>query len=82
MLYRFYRHKYDSSRELVFRDGAEFPPHLNAEEWYLHVTHTAVNGRTEADIETLGYCDRAAGAPFGQKPSTGHHTNVMRRSSL
>ena len=79
MLYRFYRHKVDPNRELVMRDGAEFPHHLNAEDWYLHVTHPVVNGRTDADIETLGYCDRVAGAPFGRKLSTSHHTNVMRR---
>ncbi len=80
MLYLFYRHKYDSGRELVFRDGAEFPHHLNADDWYLHVTHPAVNGRTEADIETLGFCDRVAGAPFGRKLANTHHTNVLRRT--
>ena len=78
MLYLFYRHKYDSGRELVLRDGAEFPPHLNAEDWYLHVTHPAVNGRTQADIETLGYCDRVAGAPFGRRLANTHHTSLLR----
>ena len=80
MLYRFYRHKYDSNREVVVRDGAEFPGHLNAADWFLHETHTAVNGRTDADIETLGYCDRVAGAPFGRKLSAGHHPSLLRRS--
>jgi hypothetical protein len=67
MLYVSYRHRHDTDRELVLRDGAQFPRHLKFDEWYLHATHTSVNGRTEADIETLGYCDRNGSVPFGRR---------------
>lgn len=78
MLYLCYRHRRDPTRELVLCDGAPFPSHLNAEEWYLHGTHTGVNGRTEADLATLGYCDRNGGVTFGRKVTTGR-INLARR---
>ena len=62
MLYVTYRHRQQTGRELVLRDGARFPEYLTLREWYLHATHTSVSGRTEADIATLGYCDRTGGA--------------------
>lgn len=79
MLYTCFRNRRDQYRELVLRDGAPFPSHLNADEWYLHGTHTAVNGRTEADIETLGYCDRNGAVTFGRKVNTDRHISAMRR---
>ncbi|HEY3777098.1 MAG TPA: hypothetical protein VGL35_03495 [Rhizomicrobium sp.] len=70
-MYVFYRHRHDAARELVLRDGASFPRHLNRDEWYLHGTHASVNGRTESDIATLGFCDRNAGATFGRRVAAG-----------
>jgi hypothetical protein len=67
MLYLSYRHRHDTGRELVLRDGAQFPRHLRREEWYLHATHKGVNGRTEADLATLGFCDRNGGITFGRR---------------
>lgn len=80
MLYRFYRHKHDTNRELVFPDGAEFPVHLNSEEWFLHETRMAVNARLEGVMAARGYCDRPATPAVGEKLSTGHHPNVMRKT--
>jgi hypothetical protein len=63
-------------------DGASFPRHLNREEWYLHGTHASVNGRTESDIATLGFCDRNAGVIFGRRIRGAPRASVMRSSSL
>ena len=79
MLYAYYHHRHEPTRELVMHDGAEFPRHLRAEEWYLHATHTSVNGRTEADIAARGFCDRNAGATFGHKVAKSHHPELVRR---
>jgi hypothetical protein len=65
-MYAFYRHRHDSGRELVLSDGALFPHHLHCDDWYLHGIHASVNGRTQADIERLGYCDRNGGVIFGR----------------
>jgi hypothetical protein len=65
-MYAFYRHRHDSGRELVLSDGAGFPPHLRRDDWYLHGIHTSVNGRTQSDIERLGFCDRSGGVTFGR----------------
>ncbi|MGH6890142.1 MAG: hypothetical protein ACREHF_13270 [Rhizomicrobium sp.] len=75
-MYVFYRHRHDTARELVMRDGASFPRHLNRDEWYLHGTHASVNGRTESDIETLGFCDRNGGATFGRRLAPGARAAV------
>jgi hypothetical protein len=75
-MYVFYRHRHDAARELVLRDGASFPRHLTRDEWYMHGTHTTVNGRTEADIATLGFCDRNGGATFGRCISAGAHSTA------
>ena len=83
MLYVFYRHRHEPARELVMRDGAEFPRHLRQGEWYLHATHATVNGRTEADIATLGFCDRngGAGVTFGRNVAAKPHPEIARKSS-
>lgn len=81
-MYVFYRHRHDSARELVLRDGAAFPRHLNADEWYLHGIHASVNGRTEADIGTLGFCDRQGGHTFGRRITGAPRASVIRSSAL
>jgi hypothetical protein len=81
MLYVSYRHRHDTSRELVLRDGAVFPQHLRHEEWYLHATHTGANGRTEADIATLGYCDRKVGTTFGRRIAAPQRVVLARRGA-
>jgi hypothetical protein len=80
MLYVSYRHRHDTGRELVLRDGALFPRHLRLDEWYLHATHNGVNGRTEADIEALGYCDRNGGITFGRRIVPPHSAILARKS--
>jgi hypothetical protein len=81
MLYVSYRHRHDTGRELVLRDGALFPRHLIREEWYLHATHKDVHGRTEADIATLGFCDRNCGITFGRRTVAPHATTLARKSA-
>jgi hypothetical protein len=81
MLYISYRHRHDASRELVLRDGAQFPRHLIREEWYLHETHSGVNGRTKADIASLGFCDRNGGITFGRRIVVPYSTIVARKSA-
>ena len=71
-MYAYYRHRQDSARELVLSDGALFPDHLRRDDWYLHGIHASVNGRTQADIERLGFCDRNGGATFGRHVA--HHS--------
>jgi hypothetical protein len=63
-------------------DGASFPRHLNRDEWYLHGTHASVNGRTEFDIATLGFCDRNGGVTFGRRITGAPRASVMRSRSL
>ncbi|HEX3430240.1 MAG TPA: hypothetical protein VHT03_05080 [Rhizomicrobium sp.] len=72
MLYVSYHHKHDAGRELILPDGARFPYHLTRDEWYIHATFQSVSGRTEADIATLGYCDRSVGAIFGRRVAAPH----------
>jgi len=67
MLYVSYHHRRNSGRELIMSDGAPFPDHLRREDWYVHTTYRTVSGRTEADIATLGYCDRSGAATFGRR---------------
>ncbi|HEY6578200.1 MAG TPA: hypothetical protein VIY09_02675 [Rhizomicrobium sp.] len=81
-MYVFYRHRHDFARELVLRDGASFPGHLNADEWYLHGTHAQANGRTEADIATLGYCERNGDVTFGRRIAGAPRPSVTRSSAL
>jgi hypothetical protein len=81
-MYLFYRHRRDAARELVLCDGASFPRHLNRDEWYLHGTHASVNGRTESDIATLGFCDRNGGATFGRRIASAPRASVMRSGRL
>lgn len=80
MLYVFYRNRQDPTRDLVLCDGAAFPPHLHPAEWYLHATHSEVTGRTEADIATLGYCDRKEGDTFGRHVARSPRHAVMRKT--
>lgn len=80
-MYLHYRHRHDPVRELVIRDGARFPEHLKSHEWYLHATHTAVSGRTEADIATLGFCDRNLGATFGHNVAGKHHAGPAHKDT-
>lgn len=80
-MYVFYRHRHDTSRELVLPDGAAFPRHLNRDDWYLHGTHATVNGRTEADIVTMGFCDRNGGATFGRRVTSGARGTTSPRST-
>jgi hypothetical protein len=80
-MYVFYRHRRDPARELVLRDGALFPHHLHKRDWYVHGTHASVNGRTEADIEMLGFCDRSGGgATFGRRVASHTRLPLTRRS--
>ena len=81
MLYVYYHHRHEPTRELVLPDGGAFPRHLKPQDWYVHATHKAVNGRTEADIATLGFCDRNAGSTFGRKVVAGHHPDLVRRAN-
>ena len=81
-MYVFYRNRNDSARELVLRDGAMFPPHLRKDDWYVHGTHLQVNGRTEADIEMAGYCDRSSGVTFGHRLAAHARPQLIRRPSL
>ena len=81
-MYVFYRHRHDPAHELVLRDGAAFPRHLYRDEWYLHGTYPVVNGRTEADIETLGYCDRQGGVTFGRRLAPPPRLAATRRVAL
>ena len=67
MLYVSYHHRRNPARELIMPDGAAFPQHLKREDWYVHTTYQTVSGRTEADIATLGYCDRSGAATFGRR---------------
>jgi len=76
MLYVTYRHRRDTGRELVLPDGAPFPHHLRPDEWFIHATHKGVSGRTEADIATLGYCDRSGGASFGRRVAPDNRTRL------
>jgi hypothetical protein len=81
-MYVFYRHKQDSTREIVMRDGAEFPQHLDHDDWYVHGIHGSVNGRTDADIGRHGYCDRAGGeTTFGRRVSLQTRTPLLRRTA-
>jgi hypothetical protein len=41
-----------------------------------------VNGRTESDIATLGFCDRNGGATFGRRITGAPRASVMRGSRL
>ncbi|HEX3667038.1 MAG TPA: hypothetical protein VHU23_17585 [Rhizomicrobium sp.] len=77
-MYAFYRHRHDSGRELVLSDGAQFPHHLNSDDWYLHGIHASVNGRTEADIGKLGFCDRNGSAPFGRRVAAHARAPLIR----
>jgi hypothetical protein len=79
MLYVSYRHRHDTGRELVLRDGAIFPPHLRRDEWYLHGTHRSASGRTEADIVALGFCDRMGGVTFGRRVAAPHRLPLARK---
>lgn len=78
-MYVFYRHRHDCGRELVLSDGALFPNHLHRDDWYLHAMHGSVNGRTEADIGKLGYCDRIGGATFGRHVASHSRITLLRR---
>lgn len=80
-MYAFYRHRRDSGRELVMRDGALFPNHLRRDDWYLYGVHGTVNGRTESDIEILGFCDRIGGSTFGHRVAARPYQSVLRRVS-
>jgi hypothetical protein len=79
MLYVSYRHRHDSGRELVLRDGAAFPSHLRPDDWYMHGTHQSVSGRTETDIAALGYCDRLGGVTFGRRTAALHGATLPRK---
>jgi len=81
-MYVFYRHRHDSGRELVLSDGPQFPHHLHQRDWYLHGIHASVNGRTKADIEMLGYCDRNGGdVTFGRRVVGHTRLPLMRRGA-
>jgi hypothetical protein len=78
-MYVFYRHRHDTARELVLSDGAEFPHHLHHGDWYLYGAHATVNGRTEADIAILGFCDRSGGsATFGRRVASNTRLPLTR----
>ncbi|HTT82004.1 MAG TPA: hypothetical protein VMF67_00835 [Rhizomicrobium sp.] len=77
-MYAFYRHRSDSGRELVLSDGALFPRHLDRDDWYLFGSHPSVNGRTKADIERLGFCDRTGKVTFGRRVAIPAHAPLMR----
>ncbi len=81
-MYVFYRHRHDSGRELVLSDGAQFPHHLHRDDWYLHGVHPSVNGRTEADIERFGFCDRNGGVTFGRRVAVHARLPLMRGPTL
>jgi hypothetical protein len=79
-MYVYYRHRQNSGRELVLRDGAQFPNHLHIRDWYIYGAHSRVNGRTEADIEMLGYCDRSGSdVTFGRRVGSHSRLPMMRR---
>jgi hypothetical protein len=79
-MYAFYRHRQDSGRELVLSDGALFPDHLRRDDWYLYGIHGSVNGRTQADIERLGFCDRNGGVTFGRNVTDYSRLHTRRRT--
>lgn len=81
-MYVFYRYRHDPARELVLSDGAQFPQHLHKDDWYMHGVHASVNGRTEADIEKLGYCDRNGGVTFGRRVATHSRLPLVRGTTL
>lgn len=81
-MYAFYRHRQDSTRQLVLSDGALFPRHLCREDWYLYGIHASVNGRTQADIERLGFCDRSGSLTFGRHVADHPHVHLMRARPL
>jgi hypothetical protein len=80
-MYVFYRHRHDFGRELVQRDGALFPQHLRRDDWYLHGIHASANGRTEADIEQFGYCDRNGGTTFGRRVAPHARLPMVRKKA-
>ena len=81
MYYVSYRHRHNAARELVMRDGAPFPPHLLSDDWYLHGTQQSVSGRTEADIASLGFCDRTGGVSFGRRVAAPHRFPLARKAT-
>ena len=72
MLYVSYHHRRNRGRELIMPDGAQFPEHLRRSDWFVHTTYHTVSGRTEADIATLGYCDRSGAVTFGRRVASSH----------
>jgi hypothetical protein len=81
MLYVSYHHRRNLGRELILPDGAPFPKHLRRDDWYVHATYQSVSGRTEADIATLGFCDRSGTATFGRRVAAPHGGMLPRKAA-